>query len=324
MEVIKPINIDVGTVTIDSDLDADLYINKFGVVTPSVTLWTVGGNFNLGDLCYFNPNKKVYQSVHNNVNSGNNPVTGNINLSTGLPYWVEVGSLNRYAAFDTTSNTQSIGVTSSMFFRFLVGRSYSALALTNLDVESVTVSLVDPLDDTNIYWTQTKQTATRNFNDWWEFAFNPFSSAKNMLFRNILPFGDARTIITARQSGGVMPKIGGIVLGELFDIGNLTYGASRPQLNYSAIVTDEFGNTTLTKRPSKGAIDGVLQCNSSLANTILDLQEALNATPTVWVGLNEEIQNYYNSFFILGVYTEFEPTFDKMDMFRVKLYVKEL
>jgi len=323
MDVIKPISIDVSSVTIDSDLDADLYIDKYGIVTSSVTPWASGTTFTIGQLCYFT-NKKVYQSVFNGSNTNKNPVTNNVDLSTGLPYWVEIGVLNKFAAFDTTSNTQSIGASPAMQFKFLAGRSYSSVAFTNLDVETITVSLVDSADDTNIFWTETKESATRTFEDWYEFAFNPFSSAKNMLFSNIPPFGSARTIIDANQSGGVVPKIGGIILGELFNIGNLTYGASRPQLNYSAIVTDEFGNTTLTRRPSKGAIDGILQCTSNQANIILELQDALNAIPTVWIGLNEEIQNYYNSFFILGVYTEFEPTFDKMDMFRVKIYVKEL
>jgi hypothetical protein len=323
MDVIKPINLDVSTLTIESDLDDDLYIDKYGTVTSSVTAWTSGGTFTLGQLCYYT-NKKVYQSVWATGNTGHNPVTGNIDLATGLPYWVEVGVLNKYSAFDTTSNTQSIATSQTMYFKFLPLRSYSALAFTNLDVETITVSLVDPNDETSIFWTETKDSATRTFEDWYEFAFNPFSSSKNMLFDNIPPFSGAKTVINISQSGGFIPKVGGIVVGELFNIGNLTYGTSRPQLNYSAIVTDEFGNTTLTKRPSKGAIDGVLQCNANQANTILDLQDALNATPTVWVGLNEEIQTYYNSLFILGVYTQFEPSFDRFDSFRVKLYVKEL
>jgi hypothetical protein len=322
MQVIKPIELNVSTLTIDSNITDPRYIDKFGT-TYTPTAWSSGASFNIGDLCYYT-NKKVYQSVYTSANTNHNPVTGNIDLATGLPYWVEVGSLNKYAAFDTTSNTQTVSSGATIQFKFTVGRSYSALALTNLYAESVTLSLVDPADESNVLWTETKEAETRTFNDWWEFAFNPFSSSKNMLFDSILPFSTAKTIIDITQTGGEVAKCGGIVLGELFDIGNLTYGASRPQLNYSAIVTDEFGNTTLTKRPSKGAIDGTLLCNAALANTILDLQEALNATPTVWVGLNEDIGYYYNSLFILGVYTQFEPTFDKMDMFRVKLYVKEL
>jgi len=322
MQVIKPISLNISTLNITTNITDPRYIDKFGV-TYTPTVWASGTAFTIGQLCYFT-NQKVYQSVFNGSNTNKNPVTNNIDLVTGLPYWVEVGVLNKFAAFDTESNTQTISTDTFIEFKFNVGSSYSALALTNIDLEYVTLSIVDPSNESRIFYTQTKSTATRSFSDWYEFAFNPFSSSKNLLFDNIPPYTNGRTIIYAVQTGGVSPKIGGIVLGELFNIGNLTYGTSRPQLNYSAIVTDEFGNTTLTKRPSKGAIDGVLQCNAAIANTILSLQEELNATPTVWIGLGEDIAYYYNSLFILGVYTEFEPTFDRIDSFRVKLYVKEL
>lgn len=320
MKVIKPIEIDINTLTITSNLDADAYYDKYGTYYATVSGWNSGTSYNLGDLV--NYKGRVYQSVFATANTNNNPETGRTNLATGVDYWVDNGSLNKFAAFDTTSNTQSINqFGSTITFSFIAPKSFSAIAFTNCDIESIEVDVLD--SSGSVIYTKTKTPATRTFANWYEWVFNPFSDSLNVLFEDLTPLVGATISITATNTASA-PKIGGIVAGSLIDIGSLQYGVRLPLQDYSVTARDEFGNTTLVKRNLYSGIDGTLICKAQQANSLLSLRRALSATPTVWIGSDDADSNYYNSLFILGIVSQFEPMYDSPTEFSVRLVVNEI
>jgi len=321
MLTIKPIKMDTTTLSITSNLDADAFYDKYGTYYPSVTPWAVGTTFTIGQLCHYNT--RVYQSVFNGSNVGFNPVTGNTSLATGLNYWVDLGSLNKFAAFDNESNTQSIGLETdtSITFTFTSSEAFSAAAFANLEAESITIDILDGSD--NVNFTETKNTVSRAFDDWYEWVTVPFTSANNIYFENLPPKPNTKVRITVANTSGV-PKLGGTVLGRLYDIGKLEYGARLPMQDFSVVNTDEFGNTKLIKRNAFSGLDGSLFCESRQANIIRDLNKSLRGVPTAWIGLNDDADYYFNSLFIMGVVTTFEPSLDYQTAFRVKIVVKEI
>jgi len=320
MLTIKPIKLDTTTLSITSNLDADAFYDKYGTYYPTITAWAVGTTFTIGQLCHYN--QRVYQSVFNGSNLGFNPVSGNTNLTTGLNYWVDLGALNKFGAFDTTSNTQSVGLATdtSITFSFIPTSTFTAAAFTNLDADSVEIKI---LDGANVLYSESKKTVTRNFSNWYEWVTLPFTSSTNMYFDEIPPYQDKTFSILVNKTNG-SPKMGGLVLGRLVDIGKLELGARVTSQDFSVVNTDEFGNTKLVKRNVFSGIDGSLFCESRQANTIRDLNKALRGVSTVWIGLEDSDNYFFNSLFIMGVATTFEPSIDYPDAFRVKLVVKEI
>ena len=323
MLTIKPITIDYTTTSVDSNLSATAFYDKYGTYYASITPWTTGGVFTLGSLCSYN--NKVYQSNFNGNNTGNNPITGNTNLTTGLKYWVELDSLNKFAIFDSVSNTQSKGLSTdqSIYFAFAPPAVFTALAIGNLDADSVKIQIVEPTETSNILYEEEKLTVTRDFSSWYEWVTVPFNSANNIYFESIPAYSEKLLIVTIYREDGA-PKAGGIVLGRLYDIGKIQYGVSLPSQDFSVVTTDEFGNTKLVKRNVLSGIDGELVCDARQANTIRDLNKALRGVCTAFIGV-EGVDNYYfNSLFMMGVATTFEPSIDYATHFRVKLFVKEI
>jgi len=320
METIKPIEIDVNTLTIDSNLDSDAYYDRFGIYNATINAYNPTTSYSLGNLMHFQT--KVYQSILNGSNTGNNPITGNTNLATGLNYWNLLGTLNKFSAFDIESNTQSIGLTSNITFSFIPTSTFTAIAFTNIEVDQITVSVVDPLDDTNIFHTETKSPLSRNVSTWEEWITTPFPLSSGLLFSSIPAITGAKVLISAYKEVGV-PKIGGITIGRLYNIGALELGVRLLHEDYSIVTRDEFGTTKLVKRNNYSGIDGYLRCDASKANLIRDLKKTLTATPTVFIGVAGQENYYYNSLFMLGVCT-MEQEFDTPTEFRVKLNVKEI
>jgi len=322
MLTIKPIKLDTTTLSITSNLDADAFYDKYGNYYPTIAAWAIGTTFTIGQLCHYQT--RVYQSVFNGSNVGFNPVTGNTNLSTGLNYWVDLGSLNKFGAFDTTSNTQSIGLVTdtSITFSFTPTSTFTAAAFTNLDADSVDIKVLDPADGNNVIYSKTKETVTRSFTSWYEWVTTPLTSSTNMYFDAIPPYQNKTFVISVNKTSA--PKLGGIILGRLLDIGQLELGARVPSQDFSVVNTDEFGNTKLVKRNVFSGIDGSLFCEAIQANTIRELNKSLRGVSTVWIGVTDADNYYFNSLFIMGVATTFEASIDYPTAFRVKLVVKEI
>lgn len=321
MKTINPISIDYTTLTVNSNIDADSYYDKYGTYYATINAWSSGTTYTIGQLAHYK--NRVYQSIFNGSNLGFNPITGNTNLATGLNYWNDVGSLNKFAAFDTESNTQSISLTTELMFDFIPPSTFNAIGFSNIDVDYITISVVDAADSTNILWTETKSPFSRTVTDWYEWMNTPFPSSNNLFFDNITIFSGNRLMIYAVKSAGA-PKIGATVIGRSLDIGKMELGVRTPMIDYSVVSTDEFGNTKLVRRNSYSAIDGTLRCEARQANLIRDLRRSLNAVPTVWIGVDGQDDYYYNSLFLLGVATTFEPVFDAKTEFQVKIYIKEI
>jgi len=319
MQTIKPISIDLTAIT--SSLSGTAYYDKFGTYYPSIGAWSDATGYTIGQLAYYQT--RVYQSVFNGTNTAHNPVTDNTNLATGLNYWVDVGALNKFAAFDTESNTQSIGLTDSYMFSFIASDTFNSIGFTKLNVDYITVSIVSPTDDTNIFYTQTLKPSTRFITTWMDWMTIPFPSATNLLFTDIIAYSGQKVIITAVKAGGI-PRIGGITIGAIYDIGLIQYGTRLPMQDFSPVITDEFGNTKIVKRNVFRGIDGSLWCEANQAGIIDDLRQALSSVPTVWIGIPNQDSYYYNSLFMLGLATTFEPSIDGAEHFTVKLVVKEI
>jgi hypothetical protein len=325
MIIIKPIEIDVNTLPIDTgSLSATTYYDKFGIGKTATVAWSSTTSYNINNVVRYKD--RVYQSVFNGANLNRDPIINNVDLATEVKYWVEIAILNRWAAFDTKSNTQTRGEGFILSYRFTPNETFDSIGFTNVDVDYITVQIMDTSPEVELYRQTRYSRGTRVFTNWYEWATLPFPDGDNMLFRNIPPLANKEVRIsfvkTSTTENFDPPKVGGIILGKAVDVGAIELGATLPFIDYSVINTDEFGNTSFLKRNSFNGFDGYLRAPAVKMNSIISLRKTITSSPTIFSGINEENQVYYNSLFLMGVATTFEPIIDSPTEFRIKLTVK--
>lgn len=239
---------------------------------------------------------RVYESLIAN-NTGNTP-----ELNTGglTPKWLDVGATNRYAAFDLEQNTQSFG-TSPVTMSVFPGQRVSAVALMNMVATTARLQISTVAD--GVIFDETRTLTTRNTATWYQYFFGAFRQQKHAVFLNLPPVTGATFTITLTGTGTL--SLGAFVLGMDVYLGGAEYGTVDDVLNFSKIERDLNGTATLIKRRNVPTLVPPIFTDKARVPAIRQVREDLNATPAVWVGLDDDADDYFDSLLILGVYKRF-------------------
>jgi hypothetical protein len=209
-----------------------------------------------------------------------------VNSNTDTPgtsdKWVDNGPCNKCAMFDSKISTQTIAA-SPLVVEFTTTDIISNLALLNLIGESVKIEMFS--GGVKVY----EQTANLNESeilDWWDYYFLDDAQITQALFDDLPLFYSPTIKITLTGTGNV--AIGYTVFGSRFDLGCLSYGATSGIIDYSKKITDEFGDTEFVKRAFADEFSGQVLVENSQLNGIKRKLRELRATPTLWVGIEDE------------------------------------
>jgi hypothetical protein len=209
-----------------------------------------------------------------------------VNSNTDTPgtsdKWVDNGPCNKCAMFDSKISTQTIAA-SPLVVEFTTTDIISNLALLNLIGESVKIEMFS--GGVKVY----EQTANLNESeilDWWDYYFLDDEQITQALFDDLPLFYSPTIKITLTGTGNV--AIGHTVFGSRFDLGCLSYGATSGIIDYSKKITDEFGDTEFVKRAFADEFSGQVLVENSQLNGIKRKLRELRATPTLWVGIEDE------------------------------------
>ena len=229
------------------------------------------------------------------ANVGNYPPTDL--LRTTPLWWKEVSATNRWKAFDAIvgSQTEQEDLVSYQIKPGLI----DSIALLNVDAESVTLTVTDPVEGV-IFNETIALAAARTIASYYSYCFEPFPPRKTDIVRFDIPlYFDATLDIAISQAGGIA-KIGGIIVGRKRDLGVTLYSPSIGITDYSVKTTDEYGNFTIAQR----AYAKRMTCNLRIPNYSVDevarLLALYRSTPVVWVGLEA-----YASMIVYGFYEDF-------------------
>ena len=164
MKVIIPIEINDTRLTSSSIAEPD----------TGESLWNAATSYTLGQQVIRTTTHKVYENILAGVDAGVPEIT---------PLrWVEIGSTNRYAMFDTLRNSQSIKASP---ITIVIEPNYRVDSIGILSVDADYVTIDVNYGGASVF-NATKQIDTRNVFDWYSYFFSPFTKIQNYVVFNIL------------------------------------------------------------------------------------------------------------------------------------------
>lgn len=275
------------------------------------TAWNAATSYVLGDVVIRTTTHKKYENILAGVDAG-------VPEST-LTRWVEVGSTNKWAMFDTLRNTQSIKA-SPITVVLTPNARVDSIGLLGLEADSVSISVVNGVDTV---YSITQNLNKREVVDWYDYFFEEFAYVHSMVKFDLPPYSGAVITITFTSVSSI--KIGAIILGNQTYIGKALSGVLSEEVNFSRIERQVTGESILLPRRSVPKITAQTIADKSLTNKIREARKNLNAVPAVWSGLDDKKDNqYFETMLLLGVYKKFEVDINNPQHIKLNLEIEEI
>ena len=109
--------------------------------------------------------------------------------------------------------------------------------------------------------------------------------------------------MTFTGATGETVSAGEVVFGMLSDLGDTQYGVTSGIIDYSVKSTDQYGNTTLTKRAYSKRMSAKVQLDNTQLNRVQSFLYTIRATPCVWIGSDDP--RMQEPLVIYGFYKDF-------------------
>ena len=284
MKVIKPVSI----------TDAALTSSNVPDTSGNYTAWNPATSYTVGAVVYRATTHHLYTCLVAGVDS----TLPETSVTLTSPRWADGGPINRWAMFDGQVSTETVHSTSIAVTLHL--GLINAIALVNVSALDVAVSLT--------YEGQTVYADSRNLDmseiyDWYDYFFAGFELITQVVFTDLPPYAGANLTVTISGVGAV--TCGALIVGNVYDIGEMKYEPSIEILDYSVKQTDEYGTTTFVQRKWAKKLDCALHVENNRLNSIFALVSNLRAIPSVWIP-SEDIRMGFMMLF--GWYSGFSVT----------------
>jgi hypothetical protein len=291
------------TVTRAADILGDMVTSSVAepdlTTTPPEALWVAATNYALDDIVIRTTTHKKYQNIQAGINSTLPEDDAALDTPTR---WIEIGSTNRYAMFDTLRNTQTV-TTSPLSVILTAGRRIDSIGVLAMEADSITISMVN--DGVEVY-SFTQNLNTRVTLGWYDYFYGEFSSIPSIVKFDLPPYTDGEIMITLTSATGTV-SCGAVIIGNQQYLGQVQYNAVSEEQNFSRIEREFDGTAVLVQRRSIPKINAQLITDKTQTNKIRAARTELNAVPTVWSGLDDlSTDDYFDALLILGIYKRFE------------------
>jgi hypothetical protein len=248
-----------------------------------------------------------------------NPNVGRAPLRDDGTYWVDAGPSTAWAMFDLERNTRTFGA-SPLTVVIKPGQRFDSLGIVGLIADSVTYTISVPGQPDQ---TETINLSTRNTLTWSQYYFGKFGFTTSLVRTSLFQYSGATITITATRASGLV-GIGGVVLGQSFYIGDTQYEAAPDRMSFSKVTSDDYGNTKLVKRRNVPITSQDVRFKKSATTAILKMLDDLNATPALWIGIDDTTSGYFDSLLILGIYTRATMNLDLENDAMLSLNLQEV
>jgi hypothetical protein len=235
------------------------------------------------------------------ANVGHDPVT-DCALDTPL-WWKEVGSTNRWKAFDQRVGSRT-SQADSITFQITPGQVFDAIAFLNLEATQIQIVITDPaageVYNETISLVSSAVAGPDAVYDWYSYFFSSYFWIADVAKFDITPYLNAVVDITITYSDSTA-QVGGIVLGIQANVGATLYSPSIGIHDYSIKQVDEYGVYSVEERAFSKRLTFDLRIRNTWLDNIQSLLAAIRATPVVWVGVES-----YSSLIAYGYYKDFQ------------------
>ncbi|MBU4609127.1 hypothetical protein IMZ29_00730 [Achromobacter sp. GG226] len=251
------------------DVNADLGVDD-GTPWNSTTTYTAG------QVVYIPETLARYRAAD---------VAGNLNKPprTSPTFWVQIGLVNRWTMFDGRLSTQTVA-NDEIWVEIRPQQAVSGLALMELDGTSVTVQMRDPVADVVVY-ERTESLDMTIINDWWEWYFKPFERRRDLYFSDFPSYTNGEFRVTLNGTGRI--GLGMMSIGTARNLGCAQWGARADFKDYSFVRTDDFGNTTIVRRPSAKNASLRVSVEPWSADFVTRTLADVLSVPCMWIAKND-------------------------------------
>lgn len=192
-------------------------------------------------------------------------------------WWLKIGPTNRWAMFDQEINTGSTG---SSPITIVVAPGYiNSVVLLDVEADSATVTMHD---GATLVFTQTVSLVESSIASWTDYFFEPFLYATQKIIDGLPYYLNGQVTVTITKASGTA-RVGGVVFGNSFEIGDVLSGARSGITSYSRIETNAFGVTQMVRRLSAKRMSLNLKIDTVTFKRVHALLTELDSVPCVWV-----------------------------------------
>jgi hypothetical protein len=203
------------------------------------------------------------------------------------------------AMFDDQISSVSSGTTDIIFA--VVASAIDSVALLNITASKTNIAVTDK-DSKALVYHNSQQLSGGESLDWYSYFFYDADTQKtSSIYLDIPPA--ANSLITIKVSGMGTVSVGTYINGQIKAIGNTQYGVSAGIIDYSRKDTDEFGNTTFTKRNFSKRMNASVSLTNSNLNRVQRILYGLRATPVLWIASTDA--QFEEPLIIYGFYRDF-------------------
>jgi hypothetical protein len=250
-------------------------------------LWVSGGSYSKNaEVTWPDPN--------GNVRKWKSLINHNTDTPGTTEKWLNIGPCNKCAMFDNMVSTQTVAA-SPLAVVLEPGGVISNLALLNTIGNEVKVEM---LVGGEVVYENTQSLQVAEIASWWDYYFVEDEQVSQITISDLPLFYAPQIRITITGAGSV--AIGHTVFGPRFEIGSLSLGATSGIIDYSKKITDEFGTTEFVERAFADELSGQVLVENSQLNSLKRKLRELRATPTLWVGTDNE--TYRETLVVFGWY----------------------
>jgi len=251
------------------------------------TAWASAGDYVLGDRRIRATTHRVYECVQAH--------TGRTALpEVDTAYWLDAGPTQRYAPFDTYTNTAATATTSITYV--LNPGYFNAISLYGLTGTQIVVSVKDAPGGTEIYRYPATGAAslTEPPTGWYDYMFGKRRPIQKLVLSNLPIRPTAELTITVTAAAGVAVGIGMINVGDLTPLlgdaewGGVTGGASAEPTSYSYIKTNDDGTTTIKRRGKSTNLRATVVIPRQKADAALATVQQVLDVPVSWIATTSQ------------------------------------
>jgi hypothetical protein len=222
--------------------------------------------------------------------------------------WLWIGASNAFAMFDSKNGTQSVYpdiITAEVGLTEIT----NAVALINVNAD---LARFEAWDEGGILvMDETFNLREYGVTSMYDYYFEEITLKDRLVAFNVpaLIAGSKGKLTLTSNTAGADVKLGSLVYGKQFSIGDSQYGISLSIKDYSTKELDIFGNYTIIERSFQNVMDAQITVANEDIAQVKKVLAANRSTPLVWVAdQNKEetiVYGYYRDFSITLPHTAY-------------------
>jgi hypothetical protein len=220
-------------------------------------------------------------------------------------YWTDLGAVNRYRMFHLERNNQTEGA-SPLVVEVTPGARFGGVAISRAEADDVQIEVYDGA--TSIY-DETYDLIDRTVLGWADYFYQPFRQIQNFIVMDLPVLTTAKLKLTFTKATGNV-KVGPTVIGMPYKLGGTQYKARARGQNFTSVERAFDGTAKITHRRSIPKTSQTVVIDKINLDKARELINELNGVVTVWAGLSNPLDGYFNSIFIIGFYRDTEFSLD--------------